>query len=268
MSGAAAAVADDEAVAVMRRLSAALSSKAYDIASPAELIGVSLWGSRLWGTATKTSDYDLVVIHRSAAHPDRRFGATICPGIDTKVESAQTFAEQVCSENDVAAWLTLLLPLEAWIYRAPLFDAFCASVLKAAGGRPNLERMRSKLHETILHDRARAIKQVGPDGDGGVEGARKARKIAVHSLRLVAGAILVWRACGVTGAAAPATAAAAPPAFAKRQPQSVVVALTMSDLCAVQVDVVDAFFDSLAERGINCGDMEAVFDEITARLPQ
>ena len=100
------------------------------------------------------------------------------------------------------------------------------------------------------------------------EGARKARKIAVHSLRLVAGAILVWRACGVTGAAAPAAAAAAPPALAKRQPQSVVVALTMSDLCAVQVDVVDAFFDSLAERGINCGDMEAVFDEITARLPQ
>lgn len=287
---------------VLKRLFAALgNTNSYNIKCPDELIVVFRWGSRLWGTATHSSDNDLVIIHTSSSSSS--FGATVCAGIDVKAMSAFHFEESILAEHDVFMWLPLLLPVNK---RAMLFCneqkflALKSKILKsasAAGTSNNngangfsptaiikIDCMMNKLAQTLKQDEARATK----NAEGGA--AKKAQKIVLHSYRLVRAVELVMEAAGMSAknrapnasdddqvdddtrgsSAAAAAVTASSPTRQKQQRQhgkSDIVAvgvhtvIDMDHLRALQ-DGVHDFWNGLAEQD-SSDDYAAIYHALT-----
>ena len=266
---------------LVRRIHAALQSKAYNIA-PGELIAVWPWGSRLWGTHTRNSDHDTVVLH--AAPHGIRCGATIAPGIDARIESAVSFIDQLVVVGDITAWFVLLLPHNGATIvdvNVAAFAAFRSKALAACGHRFDVSRVLGDLVETLGKDEARAVKLF----DGG--DVAKAAKICKHSCRLVkmfqlvCALLLVSDHSKANGNAPPAAAASARPnlptaaaAVATSAPgasrSSAAFApnavLDMSDVTGVEADVV-AFFQAVAQRGDD-GNVAAIYGALRAMVPR
>jgi hypothetical protein len=208
-SDAAAAESSEDALVVKRLFAAMSNTSSYNVRAPDDYVVVFRWGSRLWGTHTKASDHDLVVVH--CAPHGNTIGASPCAGIDVKAVGAERLLEAVAAENDVAYWLPLLLPPEAALYcDARKWAALKQRILKAAP-QPNLDGMLATLHATLAADEARAAKNAQQ------QQATKARKIVLHSLRLCLAVSLVIKATTPTQSAPPPppTAAASAAAASK-----------------------------------------------------
>lgn len=75
-----------------------------------DVVAIVKLGSRLWGTFRPSSDFDCLVIHdnNDSNKSVRHVGATIARGVDVRMESVESFVEQMLC-GSVRCWLAFLL---------------------------------------------------------------------------------------------------------------------------------------------------------------